>query len=71
MNVDKWFQLFNQLWSIEGCTNYMHMLSSGHMTEFMHKQRNLYRFSQQGWEKFNYIIFSTYYFYKSWGEETC
>jgi hypothetical protein len=37
MNADKWFQLFNQLWSIEGCTNYMHMLSSGHMTEFMHK----------------------------------
>jgi hypothetical protein len=45
--IDSWFQNWNELWSIEGCTNYTHMLSSGHMTEFMYKWRNLYRFSQQ------------------------
>ncbi len=60
-HIDKWFRLWNKLWSYEGCTNYTHMLSSGHMFEFMYKWRNLYRFSQQGWEKFNHI-FSTYYF---------
>jgi hypothetical protein len=60
-HIDSWFQLWNQLWSIEGCTNYTHMLSSGHMMEFMYKWRNLYRFSQQGWEKFNHIV-TTYYF---------
>jgi hypothetical protein len=41
--------------------NYTHMLSSGHIAEFMYKWRNLYRFSQQGWEKFNHF-FSTFYF---------
>jgi len=59
--IDSWFQNWNLLWSIEGCTNFTHLLSSGHMTEFMYKWRNLYRFSQQGWEKFNHI-FSTFYF---------
>ncbi len=59
--INCWFQLWNELWSVEGCTNYTHMLSSGHMAEFMFKWRNLYRFSQQGWEKFNHV-FSTFYF---------
>jgi hypothetical protein len=61
LHVDEWFQLWNKLWSFEGCTNYTHVLSSAHMCEFMYKWRNLYRFSQQGWEKFNHI-FSTFYF---------
>jgi len=59
--INFWFQLWNELWSIEGCTNYAHMLSSGHIAEFMFKWRNLYRFSQQGWETFNHV-FSTFYF---------
>lgn len=60
-HIDKWFRLWNKLWSYEGCTNYTHMLSSGHMFEFMYKWRNLYRFSQQGWKKFNHIS-SIFYF---------
>lgn len=59
--VDAWFRNWIALWSKEGCTNYTHLLSSAHMAEYMHKWRNLYRFSQQGWEKFNHV-FTTYYF---------
>jgi hypothetical protein len=59
--VDNWFQVWVQLHSDAGCTNYTHMLSSGHLAEYMFKWRNLYRFSQQGFEKFNHV-FSTFYF---------
>jgi hypothetical protein len=37
----------------EGITNYLHMLGSGHISFFMKKHRNLYKFSQQGWESLN------------------
>ncbi len=37
------------------------MLSSGHLAEYIFKWRNLYRFSQQGWEIFNHV-FTTVYF---------
>ena len=37
----------------DGMTNYFHMLHAGHMAEFLHKYKNLYRFSQQGWENLN------------------
>ena len=60
-HMDIWFQIWNKLHSQEGCTNYTHMLSSGHIAEYKCKWRNMYRFSQQGWEKFNHI-FSTVYF---------
>jgi hypothetical protein len=60
-HIDLWFQAWNELWGSEGCTNYTHMLSSGHMVEYMFKWRNMYRFSQQGWEKFNHV-FTTVYF---------
>jgi len=60
-HVDQWFRLWNELHGAEGCTNYVHMLSLGHLAEYMYKWRNMYRFSQQGWEKFNHV-FSTVYF---------
>jgi hypothetical protein len=60
-HIDQWYQGWVQLHGIEGCTNYTHMLSSGHMAEYMFKWRNLYRFSQQGCENFNHV-FSTVYF---------
>jgi hypothetical protein len=59
--IDSWFQVWVQLHSDAGCTNYTHLLSSGHFAEYMFKWRNLYRFSQQGFEKFNHV-FSTFYF---------
>lgn len=36
--------------SKEGLTNYIHMLCSSHLTFYMKQHRNLYKFSQQGWE---------------------
>jgi hypothetical protein len=37
----------------EGVTNYIHMLGSGHITYYMKTHRNLYKYSQQGWESLN------------------
>jgi hypothetical protein len=44
------------LYSYAGCTNYIHLLSSGHIAEYMFRWRNLHRFSQQGWEHFNSLL---------------
>jgi hypothetical protein len=60
-HVDTWFQIWNELHGASGCTNYTHMLSSGHLAEYMFKWRSLYQFLQQGFEKFNHV-FSTFYF---------
>jgi hypothetical protein len=60
-HIDLWFQAWNELCGNEGCTNYTHMLSSGHIVEYMFKWQNMYCFSQQGWENFNHI-FTTVYF---------
>jgi len=37
----------------EGITNYIHMLGSAHIKHYMKLHRNLYKFSQQGWESLN------------------
>jgi hypothetical protein len=37
----------------EGITNYIHMLGSSHISYYMNEHRNLYKFSQQGWESLN------------------
>lgn len=37
----------------EGVTNYIHMLASGHIKYYMQVHRNLYKYSQQGWESLN------------------
>jgi hypothetical protein len=37
----------------QGITNYLHMLGSAHIKRFMKRHRNLYKFSQQGWESLN------------------
>ncbi len=59
--IHNWFQVWIQLHGLSGCTNYTHMLSSGHLAQFMFKWRNMYQFSQQGRENFNHV-FSTVYF---------
>ncbi len=55
-NVDDFFQLWVNLYSYAGCTNYIHLLSSGHIAEYMFRWQNLHRFSQQGWEHFNSLL---------------
>jgi hypothetical protein len=37
----------------EGITKYIHMLGSSHVAYYMKHHRNLYKFSQQGWESLN------------------
>jgi hypothetical protein len=37
----------------DSITNYIHMIGAGHMTYYLVRYRNLYKFSQQGWEAMN------------------
>jgi hypothetical protein len=60
-DMDEFFHLWVELWGLEGCTNYIHMLSSGHLSVYLQKWKNLYRHSQQGWEAFNSLL-KTFYF---------
>ena len=48
-DIDEFFQLWVELWGLEqGCTNYIHMMSSGHLSVYLKKWKNLYRHLQQG-----------------------
>ncbi len=55
-NIDEFFQVWVQMHSDSGCTNYIHMLYSGHIAEYMFRWRNIHRFSQQGWEHNNSLL---------------
>jgi len=45
----------------EGVTNYIHMLTTGHISEYLVYWGDLYDHSQQGWEAFNSLI-KTFFF---------
>jgi hypothetical protein len=60
-DIDEFNQLWVELWGLEGVTNYIHMMSSGHLSTYLFKWKNLYRHSQQGWEAFNSLV-KTFYF---------
>ena len=60
-HVDKFFQPWVRLWQVEGITNYIHMMGAGHIAEYLYKWRNLYRYSQQGWEAMNSLV-KTFFF---------
>ncbi len=51
--IDDFFQKYVSLTGSEGITNYIHMLGSGHIKYYMEQHRNLYKYSQQGWESLN------------------
>ncbi len=51
--IDDFFEKYVSLTGCEGVTNYIHMLGSGHIKYYMNTHRNLYKFSQQGWESLN------------------
>ena len=42
-------------------TNYIHLLGSGHISEYLYRHRNLYRHLQQGWEAFNKLLKSFFF----------
>jgi hypothetical protein len=60
-HADLFFQAWIRLWQKEGITNYIHMIGSGHISDYLFKWKNLYRFSQQGWEAMNSLI-KTFFF---------
>jgi hypothetical protein len=60
-HADRFFQAWVKLWQKEGVTNYIHMIGSGHVAEYLYKWRNLHRYSQQGWEAMNSMI-KTFFF---------
>jgi hypothetical protein len=59
--ADKFYAQRIELFGYDGITNYIHMIGAGHFKHFLVKYRNLYRFSQQGWEAYNHLIKSFYY----------
>ena len=58
--ADKFFQAW-VLWQKKGIINYIHMIGSVHIADYHYKWKNLYRFSQQGWEAMNSRI-ETFFF---------
>jgi hypothetical protein len=62
LHIDKWFQVWNgKLWGLEGNTNYIHLLASGHISEYLRYWKSLYPHSQQGWESLNSML-KVFYF---------
>ncbi len=41
---------------LEGITNYVHDLISGHISDYLFHWQNLYVHSQQGWEALNFAV---------------
>jgi hypothetical protein len=60
-STDEWYQLWMGLESREGCTNYTHMLGSGHLADMLFHHHNLYIFSNQGWEALNMLMKHVYF----------
>ena len=52
-NIDKWYHSWMSIAGKEGMTNYIHLLGAGHVTYYLKKYRNLYRYSNQSWERLN------------------
>jgi hypothetical protein len=59
--IDEWYQVWWRLEGRDGITNYVHLLASGHIADYLFRHRNLYVYSQQGWEAFNMLIKQVYF----------
>jgi hypothetical protein len=59
--IDEWYQVWWKLEGRDGITNYVHLLASGHIADYLFRHRNLYVYSQQGWEAFNMLIKQVYF----------
>ena len=51
--ADKFFHIWIRLHGPQDVTKYILMIGSGHMSYNLKHWRNLYRYSQQGWEYLN------------------
>jgi hypothetical protein len=65
--TDTWFQMWMDLEGWEGCTNYTHMLGSGHIGKLLFHHRNLYILLKQGWEALNSLIEQVYFLWIAQG----
>ena len=59
--ADSFFSLWIDVAGREGVTNYIHGIGAGHYYSFLKKERNLYKFSQQGWEHHNKRMLGIYH----------
>jgi hypothetical protein len=59
--ADDWFAGWMKLVGKDGCTNYTHMIASGHIAFYLKEWGNLYKYSQQGWEAYNSLLKGVYY----------
>ena len=55
-NIDLFHEAWYELCGKDGLTNYIHLLGSGHVMYYLKKYRNLYRFSNQAWERLNNML---------------
>jgi len=51
--MDDFFELWVELFGVEGVSNYIHLFGAGHMLYFLEMYDCLYLYSQQGWEDLN------------------
>jgi hypothetical protein len=59
--ADYFYKSWIDIFKAPGVTNYIHMIGSGHIADFLKYYRNLYIHSQQGWEHFNSFL-KVYFF---------
>jgi hypothetical protein len=59
--ADHFCQKWLALTSLPGMTNYIHLLASGHISEYLYRHRNLYVYSNQGWEALNGLVKQVYF----------
>jgi len=64
--VDAFFVTCVSLILHEGVTNYIQMLGSGHIGEYLLHHCKLYKHSQQGWEAFNSLLKTFFLLYWLW-----
>ena len=62
--ADTFFDNWVKLHSRDGLTNYFHMIGSGHIAYYLRNWRNMYKYSQQGWEALNKYI-KAYFFHRT------
>jgi hypothetical protein len=59
--ADDFFERWVDLNHLDGLGNYFHLIGAGHLAFYLREWRNLFRYSQQGWESMNALIKSFFY----------
>ena len=58
---DQFFIKWLELHKHNSAGNYVHMIGAGHLSYYLCKWRNMYRYSQQGWEALNSQIKTVFF----------